>query len=209
MSFGLRTTLLTSMGASLALGAMVASCSDDKPPISGGTTSGGVLDGSVGAPDGARLDGSSSGSVDSGQPPDGATPLSCNTLERGGPQVGQTVIVDTPQPLGGTIVPGTYWLTGREVYNGATDGSLVRRSLLIDDKRINVSEELVSDPASASLPVVTTGTSTYQTFGNAGLSAREACPGSPTVTNGRYTAEPDRLTIYYPDLDIGDVYTKK
>jgi len=105
--------LVTASGLALAMTAAAGACSSDKPAASSGSSG-------TGGASGASGTSGTSGGVDAAA--DQTAPNSCPALALGGQVINAKYLGGTtPDDKGGTLTPGSYDLTGLEVYLGTPE----------------------------------------------------------------------------------------
>lgn len=192
---------------------VLAACgADDRPAVastsssssstssSSSSSGGGALDGDV---DASTSSGESSGgsgdagpdaSLDDGSPPGPA----CAETAREGPEVGEIRIAQDPPPaMGGTLVPGKYFLTTWETYTGAggaagPSDAVRTTTLIVTASQLTFAIRDVEE--AADLPV---RVESFQGKGTT-LESVETCPleGRPLTRN--FTAAPTELVLLEP-----------
>ncbi len=173
------------------------------PPVDGSSGSSGASSGTSGG----------DGSTDSGFD---AAPRVCNTNVAGGAGIAQTVLAGAPAaPAGGTIAPGTYVLTERDLYTGgsgeadasAADGLTVRRTLVFTTTNVDMTD---STTTSGGPPVLTSSSATWAPYTTI-LSTTETCPYAKQVANVPFTVKGAELWLLSPSASTltRELYTKQ
>jgi hypothetical protein len=117
----------------------------------------------------------------------------CNALIAEGPQVAEAVGTGAPPPaVGGTIFPGTYWLTSRANYGGTPDVFVVQRSILVTTTGWSVVEG--TGDAGSAPPASSEGTWSLSSFDM--LNVDVTCPTPRRVDHYRFTADGSQLTLF-------------
>jgi len=132
----------------------------------------------------------------------------CNDLVDNSPAVTLVAIADSaPAALGGTLVDGTYWLTGFYVFTGP--GGLTDLSTFTGSITFVLSETTMQQVLSSNGGVEKRSTSTVSTSGNT-LYATDTCP-EPDSGQVPYTATPTELRLYFDDPNgtFEEIFTKQ
>jgi hypothetical protein len=175
-----------------------STASDSQPPSSDSAT-----------PEAAGEDAAQEAAVDA--PMEAPAPIVCNGLVPGGPSVGETVATSAqPTAAGGTIAPGTYWLTEIDLYNvdpeaGPPTAQPVRRTFVFDATAMTVQFAEAVASADGGTGAVDTSTSSY-TISNQVLSLSETCPAQGSAGNVLFTYQGGQLSLF-PTSDRTEIYT--
>jgi len=132
----------------------------------------------------------------------------CNDLVNNAPAVTLVAIADSPPAaLGGTLVDGTYWLTGFNVFTGP--GGTTDLSTFTANATFVLSGTTMQQVLSSNGGAEKRYTSTVSTSGTT-LYATDTCP-EPVTEQDPYTATPTKLTIYLDDPNgtFEQIYTKQ
>jgi len=156
----------------------------------GGAGSGGASSGGTGAPGGAGSGGTGAGGDDA-----------CNAIEANAPLY-PLLSVSGPPPaaLGGTIVPGTYFVTSETQYESPPMATVYRRGVRIEIAEGSWQEADAPDPEEA---LGTTQRYTYAvSVESPRLTMTTTCPVQGDPLNHSYTVEPEGLTVYVLADDV-------
>jgi hypothetical protein len=116
----------------------------------------------------------------------------CTTLANSAAAVPvQTFAADPPTPEGGTIVDGTYEMTGAAIYTGpdgpsGTNGTS-QTTIQITGSTIQIVN--AGDPPTRTITLATSGTS---------FTSTDTCPDYSTVIQGSYTATATTFVVQFP-----------
>jgi hypothetical protein len=177
-----------------------SACStNDFPPVAsmGSSAGGNGVDARVDStrPDAEDppLDASSSDS-----PNGDATASACHDVQRAGPDVSEVrVAANPPPPGGGTVVPGTYFLTGWETYAGADStagptGEVRRSTLVISGDVLRFATRDVEEALDLPVSAERFQTKTLE------IDSVETCPLAGRPFTRGFTATPTTLTFFEP-----------
>lgn len=185
---------------------VVAACSSSDPLPPSGTSSGFVPPVGEG---GTAADGTAG---DATADADGQT-STCNALVPSGPAVAPTAVAGSaPAAIGGTITPGRYKLTKRDVYSvvvdadgGTTAPGVIQRVLVFDAFTVKLAES--QDPGGGGPVTKLATSSTYEIFGTL-LATTTFCP--PPNVNGTtaFSVVGNELWLF-PSEGEREVYTRE
>jgi hypothetical protein len=150
------------------------------------------------------------GPVDSGADAADGEPAECNNLTFLGQMVlSQFAAGDPPPPTGGTIVPGTYVLTGHTIFNG--DGSVGPNGMTITKTAVFTSTTYQFIEAEGTVDGGITEMEhknrTYTSDGGL-IDQINVCPVGAPRANG-YTVVGDTIKLYAPNDITEQVLTRK
>lgn len=191
------TRLVLLLGTPCAASALLlAACSSSElPPPTGGIPSETPTNGGASAKDAgddAEADDAEADDASSG---------ACSSQTADGPLVGDTQPAGAPpEPAGGIISTGEYWLTERALYGELEpSGLFVQRSLFIEPTGEWTFVEGTTPSATTPPATFTSTTGACTPQGPLSLQITVTCPGPKHLTNYHYTADGPILTLFAPN----------
>jgi hypothetical protein len=209
MGLRIRAAVVTSLSVLLAQAAVLGACDESRPAAAvGGNSSDGGPGTNPSQSDGGSTDTLEDGSVEdsSSNPNTEDASSTCNVIESDSALVPQASATG-PQPAatGGTIFPGTYYLTERLTYGGAPDGLFKKRVLVVDTETKTIDMVEGTAETADGTPPLTRSSATYQVFDGTLLNLELSCPTPGETSNTRFTAGGATLTLYLTASNV-EVY---